>query len=216
MEKHIYFVRHGESDSNKDGLLRAEDSLLTDRGHEQAELVAERIERINVEALVVSNYKRTLETAHHISERIHLPIEKSDLFIEVVQPSVRKGMHRDDESVLDISNQVFAGYAIQDYRHSDEENFDDLKDRAEKALKSLENHHSNRICVVTHGLFMRVLLAVALHGEHLTGSVFQDMMRAMNTSNTNVSHFIFKQDPFMKEPHMRWYIEQWNDSNHLG
>jgi len=60
MEKHVYLVRHGQSDSNVDGVYRGRDAVLTDTGREQARIVAERIERIGVKALITSKFPRAV------------------------------------------------------------------------------------------------------------------------------------------------------------
>ena len=215
MEKHIYFVRHGQTDSNKDGMLRGENAMLNDRGRKQANIVAERIEQIGVEALIASPFPRAMETADYISKRIKLPVEQSGLFVEVRRASVTNGLHREDPEALELTTKIFEGLAIPGFRHSDEENLDDLKERANAALALLAAHPKDRICVVTHGLFMRVLFCAAVHGDDFSGETLMHLIRALETANTNVTHFVLRQDPFHTEPLLRWYVENWNDATHL-
>jgi broad specificity phosphatase PhoE len=216
MEKHIYFVRHGESNSNVDGLHRGPHATLTERGHEQAAALAERIERIGVDALVSSSYLRTLETAEHISTRLGLPVEQSELFVERRRPSIALNRAISDPEAKTVMQKIFEGYADENHRHSDEENFEDLRERGNAALDFLIAHPAQRICVVTHGLFLRLLFCAALNGTNFSGRDYQRTFVGLETSNTGVSHFVYKTDPFSLSGAQKWIVVNWNDSSHLG
>jgi broad specificity phosphatase PhoE len=215
MEKHFYFVRHGQSNSNADGVMRGSAAELNETGHEQAQVVAERLARIGVEALIVSPYERTRDTARYAAEKLGLIAEESALFTEYRGPSGRIGQHRDTPGVKDLSTEIFDGYLIPGHRHSDEENFDDLKERSLAGLAFLVAHPQSKVAVVTHGLFMRILFCAALFGEDFTGREMRNCMRALEMNNTGISHFVYKDDPFEQDK-PRWYVRNWNDSSHLG
>jgi len=74
--KRIYFVRHGESESNAGGIRSGPDTPLTQRGYEQAEQIARRCANLPVEVLISSSMLRAQETAKIISEKIG----KTDIF----------------------------------------------------------------------------------------------------------------------------------------
>jgi len=82
MEKHIYFMRHGESESNVDGIYRGKEAKLTETGRKQASTAAGRIEKIGVEAIISSVFPRAHDTAVIIGERIGITTEPNDLFGE--------------------------------------------------------------------------------------------------------------------------------------
>jgi broad specificity phosphatase PhoE len=218
MEKHIYFVRHGQSDSNTDGIFRGADSSLTDEGREQAKIVAQRVKKIGVEALISSPYIRTVHTAEEISRETALEIEESQLFTERRRPSEVKGRRMSDPDIQQMENEIFEGYDQEVHRYSDEENFIDLRNRANAALKFLANHEKDRICVVSHGIFLRVLLCAVIHGPKFSGTEMKNMMRNAQTENTGISHFILfsHENKFSSIPLTRWILENWNDSNHLN
>lgn len=75
----IYFVRHGESESNRDKVFagRRADVELTDTGRQQAKDVALQISKRNldIKRVVCSPLKRTTETARIISEVINFPFD---------------------------------------------------------------------------------------------------------------------------------------------
>ncbi|MBI2410150.1 histidine phosphatase family protein [Candidatus Kaiserbacteria bacterium] len=217
MEKHVYFVRHGESESNAGGRHHGSTALLTEKGKEQARIVAERIAKIGVEALVSSSFPRAMATAEPIHELTGLPVEESDMFVERRRPSFVIGRSIEDHEVKRAMGEIFEGYVSKGHRHSDEENFDDLRTRAAGALTFLEHHPSSRICVVTHGTFLRVLFCAAMHGKDFTGENLQHAIRALATSNTGVSHFRFGELSIDSPvPVTRWIVVNWNDSAHLG
>ncbi|MDN5819529.1 MAG: histidine phosphatase family protein [bacterium] len=74
----LYFVRHGESQANKDGILAgSSDSPITDEGRRQAEREAEEIKRqhMSVDTIIASPLSRAAETAVIIAKLISFPIE---------------------------------------------------------------------------------------------------------------------------------------------
>lgn len=214
-EKHVYFVRHGESDSNADGVFRGNKAALTDKGQQQATVVAERIQRIGVDALISSTWIRARQTADAIAERTSLPIEESDLFVERRRPSAMLGRRYKDPEVIAIMHSVFEGDLTPGHRHSDEENVDDLRERANAALSFLMDHTASRICVVTHGNFLAALFSAALNPA-FSGSEFRNAIDGIHMSNTGISYLRYEV-PFLGEHNeRRWRIVSWNDSAHLG
>ena len=120
------------------------------------------------------------------------------------------------EETKQIMGEIFDGYLTETYKHSDEENFSQLRARANAAWEFLANHPKENICVVTHGLFLRILFCAAVHGPNFSGRDLQDFFRSAETDNTGVSHFILQDDIFSKVPRKKWILKNWNDSAHLG
>lgn len=71
---HLYLIRHGETESNRNELLHgATDVPLNGTGEAQAELVGERVARtLTVDRLYASPLQRALRTAQAISSRTGL------------------------------------------------------------------------------------------------------------------------------------------------
>lgn len=215
MEKHIFFVRHGESNSNVDGVHRGSKAELTEKGKQQAKDVASRIQRISVDTIISSPYLRARQTAEIISETCNLPIEESDLYIERRRPTAVHGLPHADPESRAIMKSIFDGYVVEGHRHSDEENLDDLKERARTALSFLASHSGEKICVVTHGLFLRVLFA-SVFDSNFSGTQLQNALKSLETSNTGISHFVLKEHFDEFGGGEGWVVNQWNDSEHLG
>ncbi|MDB5189391.1 MAG: hypothetical protein JWL82_348 [Parcubacteria group bacterium] len=208
MAKHLYFVRHGESTSNKERVFIGSGATLTEEGKRQAELVAERFTRIPIDALVSSSFIRARETAEPIAKITGLPIEESDLLIERRLPSIQRGKSHDDPEAKNLITLLINNFGTEGFRHSDEENFDDIKKRALAAISFLENHPAERLCVVSHGIFLRALFCGFVFGPTFTGHDFRQAFRAMSTSNTGISYITIGD--------YGWTVSSWNDSNHLG
>lgn len=214
--KEVFFVRHAQSESNVDGIQRGDASLLSEQGVAQAKEVAKRIKAIGVEALIASPYPRAHATAEAIALETGLAIEASELFVERKAPSVTLGKSFKDPEARSILTSLFEGYKDETHRHSDEENFDDLKARAGSALKFLEDHDSNRICVVSHGLFLRILFCSAVFGENFSGATLQASLQGLETENTGIFYFRFSTSRWETEEKKTWKIVSWNDLAHLG
>ena len=50
--KNIYFVRHGESEGNQARLYQSAETSLSENGHNQAKLIADRFANIEVETII--------------------------------------------------------------------------------------------------------------------------------------------------------------------
>ena len=210
--KRIYFVRHGESEGNVGALRQDASTRLTERGREQALFIAKRVQKLPIEKIVSSPMARASDTAKVISEIINLPIEFSDYFVERRRPSISLGKPKDDPEMLALEKQLRDNFHTAPYpRHSDEENFEDLKDRAKNVLNFLSSCKENHILVVTHGFFLRIVLALATLGDSLTGDECGKFIRTFETENTGLT--IFEYEEGKAHP---WKVFVWNDHAHLG
>ena len=71
----LHFVRHGETPGNAERRFQMPDIPLSDAGRAQAIAVAATLaETTQADAILASDYARTMETAAAISERLALPI----------------------------------------------------------------------------------------------------------------------------------------------
>ena len=210
MKKHVYFVRHGESEENVTRVHLGSEAPLTEQGQEQAQLVAERIQRIGVDAVITSPFSRARDTAAAIAEKVGCTLEENDLLGEWREPSETVGLHIDDPVRKDIRANIHAAVDDHEYRHSDEETFAELAERARKTLAMLEARPEERLCVVTHGGFLRALVGVITFGEDFTKKEFQHILQHFYTHNTGITYI-----PYDPEKH-GWRIITWNDQVHLG
>jgi broad specificity phosphatase PhoE len=208
--KKIYFVRHGQSEGNSGPIRQTKETPLTELGRKQAEFVAKRCATIRAEKIISSTMVRARQTAECILSETKLPIEYSDLFVERRRSSKELGKPKDDLDALEAEKIIKENFAVPGFRYLDEENFDDLKQRAKEALLFIAQQPENEIIVVLHGFFLRVILAYALFGDGLSGEEMQRFIRGLEMQNTGIT--VFEYD----ENKNKWLLWIWNDHAHLG
>lgn len=209
--KTIYFVRHGETDGNVGLHRQTPDTPLNEKGRSQAAFVAKRCAKLPIDMVVSSTMLRTRQTADYILGESPKPIEYSDLFIERLRPSQTWGKLHGDPKCMEIDKIIHDNFETPGFRHSDEETFDDIKNRALSALKFLAERPEQNILVVTHGFFMRIIMAVVIHGKSLTAKECSRFIRTFHMENTGLS--ILGYDESKENP---WWLWVWNDHAHLG
>lgn len=157
--KNIFFVRHASSVGNENNEYQHLHSPLSKTGRTQAKLVAERFRTIPIDLVITSPLERAAETARYIAETNQLQITIEPLFQEILRPSILRGQRKGSEETATIKLFLEANWAHQSARHSDEENFYDLRSRALSALEYLIARPEENLLVVTHGTFLRTPLA---------------------------------------------------------
>ena len=212
-EKIVYFVRHGQSADNVAPRFQSPDSPLNEVGQKQAESVAERVGKLSFEALIASPFRRAKETAEAIAKTTGKEPEYSELFTERVKPTNINGKAYEDEQANTLWREWEKSLYTPDMRIEDGENFGDLVARADKALAYLSARPEKSLVVVTHGYFLRTIVARVLLGELLTPETFQRFHRAAAMENTGLTVLRYKA-AFEEEAMWRLWI--FNDHAHLG
>lgn len=217
--KTVYFVRHGETAGNKEKFFQTATTPLSDRGREQSAYISVRVAKLGVELIIASSMDRARETAEIISRRAGVPVETSELLWERILPKEQRGNPMNDPQVKRITAEVTKHFGEPDWRFSDEETFQDLKDRAGNVLELLEKRPEKNILCVTHGIFLRILLGRVLLGNDLTPTAAADIMGSSLTTNTGLSvlWYGFKEHPgYYSSSRSGWQLLVWNDHAHLG
>jgi len=212
VEKIVYFVRHGQSEANISPVFQSADSPLTEAGKQQANSIAKRIAKISFETLISSPFPRAKETAEIIAKVINKEPEYSSLFIERVKPSGIGGKSYEDVEADKLWREWEKSLYTSGIKIKDGENFDDLIERADKALNFLENRSEKHLVVVTHGFFLRTIIARVLLGKSLTEENFKNFQYSSTMENTGLS--AIKYSKGYKDT--RWRLWIYNDHAHLG
>jgi broad specificity phosphatase PhoE len=140
-----------------------------------------------------------------------LPIEYNDLLMERRNPSEIVGKSVNDPEVKKIVDHIDKSYHSDDYRFSDEENFSDLKTRARNLLEYLAGRREKTLVVVTHGIFLRMVVAYIIHGESLDARQYN--LISFNTSANNASITVceYRKGWFGPPKDKRWQVLAWDD-----
>lgn len=208
--KLIYFVRHGETVANKEGIRQGPAGGLTVRGEDQALEAAKRFPKHKgkPEIIIASPYQRTTETAAIISKELALKVEYSDLLAERKNPTEIIGHAGTEESVAQIVDRIDKSFHADNLRYSDEENFEDLKKRARELLRFIASRKENKIIMVTHGIFLKMVAAYILRGEALTASEYNTMSFYNPIDNAGIAIASYTTYWF-RSP--LWRLLVWND-----
>ncbi len=212
--KTIYLVRHGETDGNTGKIYQGVDTPLTKRGREQAELVAERCARLSVQAMVASTAMRAQQTAEIIRQKTGMSFKSSPLYTERRRPTSLMGRPTTETAARNVEDAWRRGTLGQGPRVEDGEHFDDLKERVSRALAHLEDHPADDILVITHGFFLRTLIARIILGKAFTGEEFKRVIVSFVSNNTGLTVLDFGENEDSGD--VRWFVRTWNDHAHLG
>ena len=170
--RRFYFVRHGQTLLNAKHIRQGEDGALSEKGKQQASEVGKALMGLHIHRIISSAYPRARETAMIISKLLQAPVLYSSLLAERRNPSEIIGKGTRDKEVAKIVNEMDLSYHDDNYRYSDEENFAELKKRAEKCLALLARQGSGDTVVITHHHFLKMLIAYALYRDDLHSGDF--------------------------------------------
>jgi len=208
--KRVYFIRHGETLLNAKHVRQGPDGSLSDLGRKQAAATGERLAPFPIDVMLVSPFERTRETADIINSYLHKKIEYCDLLKERRNPSEVIGKWGNDPEVRKIIDTIDKGFHEGSLRFSDEENFEDLKLRAEKLLEFLSARPENEILCVTHLIFLSMVGARIEYGPQLTHKDYTKMSFLYPLSNASIT--VCEYDPTQKgNKNGGWQIVAWND-----
>lgn len=213
LEKNIYFVRHGQSVDNISPVFQSLTSPLTEKGIRQAKSIADRLSNVDFDTLIASPVKRAKETAIYIGTKTGKSPIYSELFVECVKPSVLDGKPWSDDKATDLWNKWQKTLFSSGSRIKDGENFEDIITRVDKALKFLLERPEKNIVVVTHGFFLRSIIARILIGDELTGPVLRRFQELVSMENTGITVLQYKA-AFQED--YAWRLWTFNDHSHFA
>lgn len=155
--KTVYFVRHGQSQANADGLLAGArtDSPLTELGKSQAKTAAKRLIGKQIDVVVSSPLERANHTAQIIAEGLGYKgeIHVSPLFTERDFGSAT-GLSRAEARIL-LDNDGATGV----------ESIPEFEGRVKEALQLLVKLPATHILLVGHNAFGRMTKTVMEGGD---------------------------------------------------
>lgn len=205
----VYFVRHGESEANKNNFHHTPEVPLSELGLQQAHNAAKRFKNIKIDLIYSSSLMRARQTAEIINKKIKAPIEYWDDLSEMRQPSEIRGKNVDDKEVVKIKQLIAQNGDTPNYHYSDEENFNDINERTKKMLKHLENKHKDQtILCVSHSIYIKTIVGKIIFGDAFTKEIFNNLRTHMWMQNTGITIC-------EKHPKYGWQLNTWNDSRHL-
>lgn len=210
MEKHFYFVRHGETIGNRLWRHQSRNTSLTALGERQAKSIAAALKNIPIDLIITSGALRAQQTALPLLEIAHCPIINNPLFEEFRRPSKLIGRHYFSFFSISTLLRSYIHAGNPKWHHSDEENFVQFFTRAVDATEFLAAQKVSHIVVVSHRLFLAVLLAVISGYDHPTTSALLTFLRFERIPNGSITELTYDHNRSV-----RWHIISRANTSHL-
>ncbi len=206
----LYLVRHGQTEYNV-ALKHHHDHIgLSEVGIQQAEKLSGRFLTIPIDIIYSSILERAKHTAIIINKTLKKDIIYSDFLNEIKNPSEIIGKKRDNDEVKKVHRTIADNQHNPTWHYSDEENFNEFKNRVGKFLGILEKTPSaSNVLAVTHGGPIRMLALFILLGENFIPENFYKFKTSLKINNASITIC-------EKEPGKGWTIKIFNDCAHLN
>ncbi|MDQ6801427.1 MAG: histidine phosphatase family protein [Acidobacteriota bacterium] len=201
MIEQLILVRHGETEENAAGIVQGwHHGTLSDLGKQQVRRLAERIARMETDALFSSPIGRALATAQAIADATGLEIRTLDTLREVCLGTW------EGRGYLDIRRDDAENY--RRWRDDPEaacpggESHSDVRRRMEEAFETIASSadgQHRRVVVVSHGTAIRLGATVLLGAPVM-------LSRQLAQDNAAINIFDRRSD--------RYVLRLWNDNTH--
>ena len=168
-----------------------------------------------MEVIISSDYERAIETASIIATALGKPTDHSPLLGERQYPSTLIGADLENDEAKQLVNAFIRHPNGEEWKHSDEENFVELKERAEAASQFIAGRSEERVVIVSHADFLRFIVAYLAFGPEMSTRESVHLRHFMSIKNTGLTVIDYKK-PDEEHPEPRWKLITWNDHAHLG
>jgi broad specificity phosphatase PhoE len=162
MELHL--IRHGQSNWNEEKRIQGQsESILTDLGIQQAQVVGERLRHLDFDQVFCSTSLRTRQTAEHLFKHRDFDIEYLDSLREIgLGPWVGR-LHDDVAEAEPVIYKQFS-HEPHLFKISGAETFDELQQRIVTAVKDIvARFHQRQVVMVSHGTILKSFLCYIQH-----------------------------------------------------
>lgn len=157
--KHLYFVRHGQSQANVDRVFAGQfDTQLTALGIKQAKIAALKAKGLQIDHIISSPLSRAHDTAKIIAGAIGYPMDKIELNSLLMERGYGSAVGLPWDTDIDLD-----GFA-------DIETMDSVAERAHLAYNHIRILPYDTILVVGHGTFWQKFYAAIHPGKVVTGA----------------------------------------------
>jgi broad specificity phosphatase PhoE len=211
--KHIYLVRHGQTEANKLRFHQSSDESLSPKGRKQAHHVALLLRDLGIDALLCSTYTRARETAGIISDILGLPYTTHASLVEFKRPNYIYGQGYYSPGTLWYIWRLFIHSENENWNDDGAENMFAIRNRALDAKMMLAETEGEHIAVVTHDIFMNIFLELVCRQKKMGFFQFaHGLLLTKKTPNTGIIHLTY--DPFAPRGVCEWQLVEFIDPQH--
>jgi broad specificity phosphatase PhoE len=158
----IILVRHGETEWNLKEIFRGRiDIELNETGIKQAELLAEYLSDIRIDAIYSSPLRRALKTAEMVASYHKLDVEIAPGLIDF---NYGKWQGLSHQEVKDKYKELYAEWISHPHRVKipDGESLDDVRQRAVDVVTEVIAKYEGTVALVSHRVVNKVLICALL------------------------------------------------------
>lgn len=205
----VYFVRHGQSEGNKQSCYQSLEIPLSEEGIKQAESLAKRLENIHFDLIYSSGISRAQQTAEILNKKIKAPIEIWEDLRERRSPTEVVGKSIYDKETMKIRDLINKNSHNGNFRYSDEETFNELIKRAGDVIKHLEEKHKGQtILCVSHATAIKAVVGKIIFGDKFTSEMLEVIRHKVWLENTGITIC-------EKSKEYGWQVTTLNDRLHV-
>lgn len=159
----LWLVRHSETTANEEGIIQGHyDAPLSEKGREQARLLARRIALIPPDVIFSSDLSRASETAHAICEASNLPVH-IDPRLREVDMGVWANLPIEEVARRYPTEWARSKAGDPNFRRGGGETAIEVQKRMVEAIDGFREKYCGQvIIIVSHGIAIRAYLAHCL------------------------------------------------------
>ncbi|HEY2004418.1 MAG TPA: histidine phosphatase family protein [Candidatus Saccharimonadia bacterium] len=153
----LYFLRHGQSQANLDGVHATPESPLTDLGRHQALAAAQKVAVLNIATIISSDLPRALETAEILAQSLGL--SKAQVIHE---PRLREVGVGNLAGTPDHNIAAYLAHQADPQGDTTVESLAAATSRLKSFIISFKDYHDGNVLLVGHsgsGRLLRALLS---------------------------------------------------------
>ena len=206
----LFLVRHAQSECPR-SRWQTPDSRLGEIGRKQARILSKKSRFSKLDKIFSSEWNRAHETAKIVSDNLNTKIETLDYIHEREQLPEIYGATRDSEISKKYAEEYYKNYKNIDWKfRNKEESVREVLKRASKLSNFLiKNHQDKRLLVVSHDVFIRCFISLALLGDQYSDETMVKTINSLTIKNTGISLLIYD------DKRKSWRINYINDYSHL-
>lgn len=209
MQKIIYLIRHGESQDALSNAFQAVNTPLSEQGILQSEYLSNYVKDHSIDLIVSSPLTRAQQTAEIVARKLNQEIYTSDLFKECAKPSSLDGKSSVDNEAAAVLHKWEESLYGNGEKVLDGETFEELVTRADQALTFLTSSDCARIAVISHGFFIKTMLARIEYKNELTGEKLKTFQNSYKSDNGAITTLTYNQETNV------WDIKTVNDTGYI-
>ena len=166
MTNTIYIVRHGQTEWNLLGKTQGHgNSDLTQKGIEQAELLADSMTKYPIDYIYSSDLGRAYQTAEIIGNKLNIEVEKTEALREMNFGTWEGRIIKD---IIEEDPELYKMWRNEPHlaKIPQGETLSQIKERTDAFIKEInEKYDGKHIVLVTHSLCARIMLLSFLDSD---------------------------------------------------